>query len=104
MNLAARFRFPAISLCLFLFFAVVHTWPLASNPNGLSRNDTQDTTLHEWILAWDAHALISDPLNLFNANTPTSYQQNYGVDGTQYLQPLSILSPRVLRLNVTLDF
>ena len=68
MNLAARFRFPAIGLCLFLFFAVVHTWPLASNPNGLSRNDTQDTTLHEWILAWDAHALVTDPLNLFNAN------------------------------------
>ena len=45
-----------------------------------------------------------DLLNLLNANTPTSYQQNYGVDGTQYLQPLSILSPRVLRLNVTLDF
>ena len=44
-----------------------------------------------------------DLLNLFNANTPTSYQQNYG-DGTQYLQPLTILNPRFARFNVTLDF
>jgi len=44
-----------------------------------------------------------DLLNLFNANTPTSYQQTYG-DGTQFLQPLTILNPRLLRFNVTLDF
>jgi len=44
-----------------------------------------------------------DLLNLFNANTPTSYQQIYG-DGTQYLQPLSILNPRFARFNVTVDF
>ena len=44
-----------------------------------------------------------DLLNLFNANTPTSYQQNYG-DGTQYLQPLTILNPRFARFNVTVDF
>ena len=44
-----------------------------------------------------------DVLNLFNANTPTSYQQNYG-NGTQYLQPLQILNPRFVRFNVTFDF
>jgi len=30
-------------------------------------------------------------------------QQNYG-DGTQYLQPLTILNPRFARFNVTFDF
>ena len=44
-----------------------------------------------------------DLLNLFNSNTPTSYQQNYG-DGSLYLQPLQILNPRFLRFNVTVDF
>jgi hypothetical protein len=44
-----------------------------------------------------------DVLNLFNANTPTSYQQAYG-DGRQYLQPLTILNPRLTRFNVTVDF
>jgi hypothetical protein len=44
-----------------------------------------------------------DVLNLSNANTPTSYQQNYG-DGRQYLQPLTILNPRLARFNVTVEF
>lgn len=48
-------------------------------------------------------SLAVDVLNLSNANTPTSYQQNYG-NGSQYLQPLTILNPRVARLNVTVDF
>jgi hypothetical protein len=69
VNIATRQWFPAISLGLFLLFAVVHTWPLATDPGGLSRNDTHDTVHHEWILAWDAHALATDPINLFNTNT-----------------------------------
>jgi len=44
-----------------------------------------------------------DLLNLFNANTGTAFQQNYG-DGTQYLQPTQILNPRFVRFNVTMDF
>ncbi len=44
-----------------------------------------------------------DVLNVFNANTATSYQQNYG-NGTQYLQPLTILNPRLARFNVTVEF
>ena len=44
-----------------------------------------------------------DVMNLSNANTPTSYQQNYG-DGRQYLQPLTILNPRLARFNVTVEF
>jgi hypothetical protein len=47
--------------------------------------------------------LAVDLLNLFNANTPITYQQNYG-NGTQYLQPLTILNPRFVRFNVTVDF
>jgi hypothetical protein len=48
-------------------------------------------------------SIAMDVLNLFNANTPTSYQQNYG-DGTQYLRPLTILNPRLARFNVTVEF
>lgn len=55
-------------MALSLLLAIVHTWPLATNPGRLSRNDTADTVHHEWILAWDAHALATDPLNLFDAN------------------------------------
>jgi len=65
---ASRLTFPLASLALFILLAVVHTWPLATAPGRLSRNDTADTVHHEWILAWDAHQLARDPVHLFDAN------------------------------------
>ena len=44
-----------------------------------------------------------DLLNLFNANTGTAFQTNYG-DGSGYLAPTQILNPRFVRFNVTVDF
>jgi len=44
-----------------------------------------------------------DLLNLFNANTGTAFEQNYG-DGSQYLRPTQILNPRFVRFNVTMEF
>lgn len=67
--MTASSRWAAATFALFLFFGVVHTWPLTTNPGGLSRNDTHDTVHHEWILAWDAHALATNPLGLFQTNT-----------------------------------
>ncbi|HUR35481.1 MAG TPA: hypothetical protein VM032_16880 [Vicinamibacterales bacterium] len=69
MSAQSRTAFTATSLALFVALTVVQTWPLATNPGGLSRNDTHDTVHHEWILAWDAHALATDPLHLFDTNT-----------------------------------
>lgn len=46
----------------------MHTWPLVSAPGTLSRTDNADTMLNQWILAWVAHALVTNPLELFNAN------------------------------------
>ena len=57
-----------VCLALFVALAVAHTWPLASAPGTLSRNDNGDTVLHEWILAWDAHQFLANPLHLFDAN------------------------------------
>ena len=51
-----------------------------------------------------------DLYNLFNANTGTSvntttgFNQNYGTDGSTWLRPNTILSPRFVRLNATVDF
>ena len=60
---------PLATLALFILLAIIHTWPLATAPGRLSRNDTHDTVHHEWILAWDAHQLAHDPLRLFDTNT-----------------------------------
>jgi hypothetical protein len=56
---------PAV-LCVVL--AIVHTWPLATSPGVLSRNDNGDAQLNEWILAWVPHALASSPGHIFQGN------------------------------------
>lgn len=61
--------FPLASLALFAVLAIAHTWPLATAPGRWSRNDTHDTVHHEWILAWDAHQIVTDPVHLFDTNT-----------------------------------
>ena len=58
-------RVPA-ALCLLL--AIVHTWPLITDPGTLSRNDNADAQLNEWIMAWVAHQLPRSPAHLFDAN------------------------------------
>lgn len=58
---------------------MVHTWPLATDPAHLSRNDNSDAVLNEWIVSWIAHQLPRDPLNLFHANIfhPEQYTLAY---------------------------
>lgn len=51
-----------------LLLAVVHTWPLATDPARLSLNHNGDVMLNEWIVAWVQHQLVRDPLHLFQAN------------------------------------
>lgn len=65
MNLIRSRWFPA-AFCVLL--AVLHTWPLATAPGTLSRNDNGDAQLNEWILAWVAHQLPRAPAHLFDAN------------------------------------
>jgi hypothetical protein len=55
-------------LALFVCLTVLETWPLATDPAHLSRNDNGDTILNEWIIAWVAHQAPRDPLHLFQAN------------------------------------
>jgi hypothetical protein len=53
-----------------LFFAVltiIHTWPLASDPARLLR-DNADAQLNAWIVSWVAHQLPREPTHLFDAN------------------------------------
>jgi hypothetical protein len=53
-------------VCLLL--AIIHTWPLATAPGTLSRNDNADAQLNAWALAWIAHQLPRAPAHLFDAN------------------------------------
>ena len=61
-------RSALVAFAAFALLAVVHTWPLASNPAHLSRNDNGDTILNTWAIAWVAHQLPRAPAHLFDAN------------------------------------
>jgi hypothetical protein len=45
-----------------------------------------------------------DLYNLFNANPGLTYGQAWGADGATWLRPTSILYPRFVRFNATIDF
>jgi hypothetical protein len=65
-DLGRRARWWALLACVAL--ALAHTWPLATAPATLSRNDNPDTVLNEWAIAWIAHEAPRDPIRLFDAN------------------------------------
>ena len=68
MNWARRMWQPGAAAGVFLLLAIVHTWPLASDLGGLSRNDNADTMLNTWIVAWVSRTLPVDPVGVFDAN------------------------------------
>ena len=60
-------RHNGLALVGAVVLTVLHTWPLATNPSGLSRLDNADTALTTWIVSWVAHALPRAPLAVFDA-------------------------------------
>ena len=47
-----------------------------------------------------------DLYNLFNSNTPTTYETVYdpATNGAKWMQPTAVLLPRFMRFNVQVDF
>lgn len=46
----------------------VMAYPFSASPGAQVLADNPDTHLYIWTLAWDAHAFVSQPLRLFDAN------------------------------------
>ncbi len=61
-------RGAALAAALLAALALAHTWPLVTAPGTLSRTDSADGLLNQWILGWVAHALATHPFALFDAN------------------------------------
>jgi hypothetical protein len=81
-------------LALFVALAILHTWPLATAPGTLSRNDNGDFILHEWIMAWVSHQVVTNPLHLFDANT--FYPERYTLAYSDHLFVQSMLGAPLL--------
>jgi hypothetical protein len=90
----------------FAALTFVLTLPLSLNPAGRVAALAADTDLFIWTLAWDAHAILSQPLALFDANiyypqTRTlAYSENL-LGGTIFSAPVWWLTGNaVLAMNV----
>jgi hypothetical protein len=104
----ARWTPRLVALAVFLLLAIVHTWPLASNPAHLSRNDNGDALLNSWAIAWVAHQLPRDPLHLFDANifyperVTLGYSEAMIVQGVLAMPILAADGSPVLAFNLVL--
>lgn len=80
----------AIPIALFLVLTCIMTNPLVLHlANAVE--DKQDGLLNTWIIGWVGHALITDPLNLFNANIFYSYSNTLAFSETLLPQGLFAL-------------
>ncbi|GAA4210757.1 hypothetical protein [Actinocatenispora rupis] len=52
-----------------LLLAVVLTWPTMLHPASTVPQDIYDPLLQTWQVAWDGHALLTNPLHLWDSNT-----------------------------------
>ncbi len=84
---------------LFLSMAVLHSWPLASNPSHLARLDNDDAALNTWVIAWVAHALPRDPLKLFEA--PIFHPEQHTLAYSEHLFVESLMGAPLLWLGAS---
>jgi hypothetical protein len=84
------------ALAFFALMAVVHSWPLASNPAGLARLDNHDAELNTWIVAWVAHALPTQPLGLFEA--PIFHPEKHSLAFSEHMFVPSLLGAPLIWL------
>lgn len=69
---------------MMLALAVLHTWPLATDPGRLSLH-SEDEWLNAWAVSWIAHQLARDPFDLFGANMFYPTENAYA-----YTEPLLV--------------
>lgn len=80
----------AAALAIFFALTCVMTNPLVFHLAG-AVEDKQDALLDTWIIAWVGHALITDPLHLFDANIFYPYSNTLAFSETLLPQGLSAL-------------
>jgi hypothetical protein len=81
-------------LFFFVGMAVLHSWPLASDPVHLARLDNHDAEVLTWTVAWVAHALPRHPLALFEA--PIFYPEHDSLAFSEHMFVPSVMGAPLL--------
>jgi hypothetical protein len=109
-NAGEKKAFFLVVVLLFLFLAVFFTRPILLQGNHATYKDPYDPTLQAWTLAWDIHALGSNPLNLFNANifypnhNTLSYSDHQITNGVLAIPVMAVTRNPVYTQNLLLIF
>src|SRR5262245_12501486 len=57
-----------LAALVYTLLTAVLTYPISIHPASTSLGSDIDVQLYTWTLAWNAHALVHDPLRIFDAN------------------------------------
>ena len=87
------------ALVFFAAMAVLHSWPLASDPVNLARLDNHDAALNTWIVAWVAHILPRAPLSLFEA--PILFPEQHSLAFSEHMFVPSVMGAPLLWLGAS---
>ena len=100
---APPWREPAASLVLFSLLSALFTYPLVLHLAD-AVEDGQDALLNVWILAWDGHALLSDPRRLFDANIFYPFSRTLAYSEINLSQALLALPATLISGNPVLGY
>src|SRR6185295_16140725 len=78
-----------LSSCVYTAITAALTYPFSMSPASTTLGLSADTNLLLWLVAWDVHALVTNPLAIFDANIyhPLRYTLAYSenIIGTSLL-------------------
>jgi hypothetical protein len=57
-----------LAALLYVLLTALLTYPISVHPASVSLGNDIDVQLYTWTLAWNTHALVHDPLRIFDAN------------------------------------
>src|SRR4051794_9133597 len=63
-----RYRWKLLIPILYCALTALLLWPLVRHVRGAVADTIGDPLLNAWTLRWVQHALITDPLHLYNGN------------------------------------
>lgn len=81
-----------VFLFLYLFVAIVLTYPLVLNIDSRVLVDSGDPLYNTWVINWNARALLANPLGLFNANIFYPYKNALAFSDV-FLAPSVLMMP-----------
>jgi len=108
MIAALRARAVAAALAVYSVLSIVMTWPLVLHlGDGLLATDSSalnDTYFCIWILGWQAHQLVTDPLHLFETNIFYPFPDTLAFTETIFPGVLAYLPLQALTGNPVLSY